>query len=221
MSFNAFYWIHSFSSLKMYVVLRSVPSSAHAVHAPCFLSMFMWVSLCVHSGLWGLPTAIVKIRTLSHEFPLCMFPVNNYPRFTANEKTWLVTGVPFCQGRFSFVKVQEIAIISQRWAISVSARFKDTKNRVLTYSPHQEEPSIEPLPCPTASVRKLTVFPAGLESPFLIPSQPHDVAHAHPPNLHAHPRKQSVSRDWLLSPLSLSYSRSRVGAVAEEGAELR
>lgn len=150
-----------------------------------------------------------------------MFPVNNYPRFTANEKTWLVTGVPFCHGRFSFVKVKEISITSRRWAIAVSARFKDTKNHVLTYSTRQDEPNSEPLPRPVASVRKLTVFQAGLESPFLIPSQPHDVAHVHPPNLHAHPRNQSVSRVCLPSPLSLSYHRSWVGSVAEEGAELR
>lgn len=131
-----------------------------------------------------------------------MLPVNNYPRFTANEKTWLVNRGSFLS--WTFLICQNTRNINHFSKVSNLRECQVQGHQKLTYSTHREEPSGEPFPCPMASGRKLIVFHARFESPLLVPFQPHDAAHVHPPSLHAHPRKQSVSRDRLLSPLSLS-----------------
>lgn len=131
-----------------------------------------------------------------------MFSVNNYPHFPANEKTWLVTGAPSCHGLCSFVKVKEISIISGRWAISVCAMFKDTKNHVLMHSMPQEGPNNEPLCWPIASLRTSTVFHAGasisfsvsLPATWMLTISTHPISRLTPGN------GQSAGNDSAVSP---------------------
>lgn len=135
-----------------------------------------------------------------------MFSVTNYPHFTANEKTWLVTGVPFCHGHFSFVKVKEISIIGRRWAISVCAMFECTKNRELMYSIPQGGPNNEPLPCLLGFGEEVNwsygVSCRGWHPLFCFPPSHTNVDHFYPPHVTGHPRKRSIKREWhcILSP---------------------